>query len=127
MLPYTHTDSSSSIASTTKIGISPESSGIAGSCIGTDARSAMSIVTTNSAGSICPIWRLPIMRMTRMSARYRITARKNEMSIHILPSFSIAFAAGRRIIPQSPPNAKVGLYFCADLCYNIPKYRYSEG
>ena len=49
------------------MGMSPVSSGMPVSCIGTAARSAKSIVTTNSDGAISPICRLPIRRTAAMS------------------------------------------------------------
>ena len=39
------------------------------SAIGTQARSAMISVMTNSKGCISPIWRFPIKRMTTISVR----------------------------------------------------------
>ena len=80
-LRYVSTDRTSSTLNTTKIGSSPASSGVPVSCIGTAARFAISIVTTNSIGSISPSCRLPMSRTTRISARYKTTARMSEISI----------------------------------------------
>ena len=69
-------DSTSSIPSTVKIGTSPEYSGMAPSCIGIAARFATSMVTTNSAGSISPICRFPIIRMAKISTKYNKMVRR---------------------------------------------------
>ena len=58
--PY---ESSIDSASSVTIGTTPLSSGMPKSCIGTAARSEMSIVSTSSVGSSSPIWRLPIRRI----------------------------------------------------------------
>ena len=50
-------------ASSTTMGISPDSSGMPLSCMGTEARSAMMRVSTSSEGSSWPIWCLPKSRM----------------------------------------------------------------
>ena len=80
-LRYVSTDKTSSTLKTTRIGSSPASSGVPVSCIGTAARFAISIVTTNSIGSISPSCRLPMSRTTRISARYKTKARMSEISI----------------------------------------------
>ena len=68
-------DSTSSTPSTVRMGTRPVSSGMPLSCIGMAARFATSMVTTNSAGSISPICRLPISRITAMSTRYKMMVR----------------------------------------------------
>lgn len=80
-LRYVSTDRTSSTLKTTRIGSSPAKSGVPVSCIGTAARFAISIVTTNSIGSISPSCRLPMSRTTRISARYKTTVRMSEISI----------------------------------------------
>ena len=72
----------SSSARTVRMGITPESRGMPMSCMGTEARSAISILTTNSDGSISPSCRLPIRRMTTTRIRYSKIARRNEINIH---------------------------------------------
>ena len=57
--------------STVRMGTRPDSRGMPLSCMGMAARLAMSMVTTNSAGSISPICRFPMSRTTRMRTRYR--------------------------------------------------------
>ena len=69
-------DSTSSSPSTVTMGISPAYKGIPPSCMGMDARFATSMVTTNSEGSICPICRFPMQRITAMRIKYSNTARK---------------------------------------------------
>ena len=69
-------ESTNSSPSTVKMGTSPEYRGMAASCMGMDARFATSMVTTNSEASICPICRLPIIRMDTISTRYKNTVRK---------------------------------------------------
>ena len=69
-------DSTSSSPSTVKIGTSPEYRGMAPSCMGMAARFATSMVTTNSAGSISPICRLPMSRTANISTRYKNSVRR---------------------------------------------------
>ena len=59
-----------------RIETNPEYSGMAPSCIGMAARFASSIVTTNSAGSISPICRLPMSRTQKISTIYSRSVRK---------------------------------------------------
>ena len=66
----------SSSPSTVRMGTRPVYSGTPLSCMGMAARLATSMVTTNSDGSSCPSWRLPMRRMTAMSTRYKITVRR---------------------------------------------------
>ena len=56
---------------TVKMGTKPDRRGMPLSCMGMDARLAMSMVTTNSAGSISPICRFPMSRTTKMRIRYK--------------------------------------------------------
>ena len=49
--------------------------GMPRSCMGTEARSAMSRESTSSEGSSSPTWRLPISRTPAMMRMYRITVR----------------------------------------------------
>ena len=73
----------SSAARIVKIGISPALRGISKFSRGMEARLAMSMVTTNSEGSICPSCRLPMRRMTISSTRYmRIVRRYATKSLH---------------------------------------------
>ena len=69
-------DSTSSTPRTVKIGTKPENRGIPPSCMGMAARFATSMVTTNSAGSISPICRLPMTRITRIRTRYNSRVRR---------------------------------------------------
>ena len=71
-------DSTSSSPSTVKMGTRPESSGMPLFCMGMEARSAMSMATTNSLGSSWPICRLPRHRIAAMSTRYKITVREKD-------------------------------------------------
>jgi len=63
------------------MGISPPVRGISSSSRGIEARLAISMVTTNSDGSICPTCRLPMSRITPSSAKY-ITTVRNTATIH---------------------------------------------
>ena len=80
-------DSSSSSPTSTRIGSTPFSSGRPFSCIGTEARSDSSSVTTSSDGCSSPICRLPISRIATISRKYRITVRMTEMHIFLAPFY----------------------------------------
>ena len=82
----------SSMPSTVRMGTRPDSRGMALSCMGTAARLANSMVTTNSAGSISPICRLPIRRTTRISAVYSSNVRIKEINIDNTPGIFFPIA-----------------------------------
>ena len=58
-----------------RMGTTPAWRGMPRSCMGTEARSAMSRESTSSEGSSSPTWRLPISRTPAMMRMYRITVR----------------------------------------------------
>ena len=72
-----------------RIGTTPLSRGMPKSCMGTDARSEISSVSTSSIGSSSPICRLPLRRSPTISSRYRITVRRKAVAklIHALSWF----------------------------------------
>ena len=76
--PY---ESSIDSASSVTIGTTPLSSGMPKSCIGTAARSEMSIVSTSSVGSSSPIWRLPISRRPSMMMKYKRIVRTKAVTM----------------------------------------------
>ena len=75
-------------ASSVAMGMTPCSSGRPKSCMGTEARSLNSIMRTNSMGSSCPIWRLPVRRRPTISRPYSSTVRRNAV-IMVINSFLI--------------------------------------
>ena len=68
--------------SSVKIGMTPDSSGIPKSCMGTVARSEIIMVSTSSLGSSSPIWRLPISRRPVMMRKYKMTVRAKAVIIN---------------------------------------------
>ena len=68
-----------------RIGTTPLSRGMPKSCIGTDARSEISSVSTSSMGSSSPICRLPLSRRPAISSRYRMTVRKKAVAKRYTP------------------------------------------
>ena len=70
------------------MGTTPLISGESKSCMGTDARSDSSMVSTSSMGSSSPIWRLPVRRSPAISSRYRMMVRKKAVAMSIPPSMA---------------------------------------
>ena len=68
-----------------RMGTTPLSSGSPKSCMGTDARSEISSVSTSSMGSSSPICRLPLSRRPAISSRYRMMVRKNAVAKRYTP------------------------------------------
>ena len=75
MLFMVITDRIMVMASRARMGITPVSSGMPKSCMGTAARSAMMRESTSSEGSSSPTWRLPISRIPAMIRMYRMMVR----------------------------------------------------
>ena len=79
------------MASSVTMGMTPFTSGMPKSCMGTEARSDSSIVSTSSIGSSSPICRLPVSRSPTMSSRYKMAVRKKAV-ITGHTSFAAVFA-----------------------------------